>query len=190
MESRALPWCAAERPATDERGRAECSASRWARQCAPAAGPGAAIVWAGRIGLAAGAVAAWDLASGTLVRPFFVSTPSASRSGSPSGRSRRDFWFHARFTAHLDRARLPGGRHCSGCCVPGPLALLRRVAYRVVRAVLPHRVLGAGGGARAVFITLFGIGWPPKIVLAAYFVFFVVCHHTPSRGASGRCRRA
>ncbi|GAA4971060.1 NitT/TauT family transport system permease protein [Nonomuraea thailandensis] len=135
-----------------------------------------AIVWAGRIGLAAGAVVAWELASGTLIRPFFVSSPSAVAGRLAEWALSPGFWAHARFTLTSAALGFLAGA-LLGVLLAWPLAL-RRVAYRVVE---PYFLIAYSVPAVAlgpVFILWFGIGLTPKVVLAAYFVFFVVFINT------------
>ncbi|MEV0389195.1 ABC transporter permease [Nonomuraea sp. NPDC050643] len=135
-----------------------------------------AVVWAGRIGVAAGAVVAWELVSGTLIRPFFISSPTAVAARLAEWFGSADFWFHARFTLTSAGLGFLAGA-ALGVLLAWPLAL-RRVAYRVVE---PYFLIAYSIPAVAlgpVFILWFGIGLAPKIVLAAYFVFFVVFINT------------
>lgn len=136
-----------------------------------------AVVWLGRVALVALALTAWDAASGTLIRPFFISTPEAvGRRLLDWFEGEGDFWFHARFTlASTGLGFLAGS--AAGIALAWPLAL-RRTAYRVVE---PYFLIAYSIPAVAlgpVFILWFGIGLAPKIVLAAYFVFFVVFINT------------
>ncbi|MFG1704317.1 ABC transporter permease [Nonomuraea sp. M3C6] len=135
-----------------------------------------AVVWVGRVGIAVGAIVVWDLVSGTLVRPFFVSTPQAVAERLLDWFGSADFWFHARFTLTSSGLGFLIGA-ALGVVLAWPLAL-RRVAYRVVE---PYFLIAYSIPAVAlgpVFILWFGIGLAPKIVLAAYFVFFVVFVNT------------
>lgn len=135
-----------------------------------------AVVWAGRLGVAAGAVAVWELVSGTLIRPFFISSPHAVAERLIDWFGSADFWFHARFTLTSTALGFLIGA-ALGVSLAWPLAL-RRVAYRVVE---PYFLMAYSIPAVAlgpVFILWFGIGLAPKIVLAAYFVFFVVFINT------------
>ncbi|MEV4173582.1 ABC transporter permease [Nonomuraea sp. NPDC049709] len=135
-----------------------------------------ALVWAGRIGVAVGAVVVWDLVSGTLVRPFFISSPQAVAARLLDWFGSADFWFHARFTLTSTALGFLSGATLA-VLLAWPLAL-RRVAYRVVE---PYFLIAYSIPAVAlgpVFILWFGIGLAPKIVLAAYFVFFVVFINT------------
>ncbi|TMR90334.1 ABC transporter permease [Nonomuraea basaltis] len=134
------------------------------------------VVWACRIGIAAGAIVVWDLVSGTLVRPFFISSPQAVAGRLVDWFGSADFWFHARFTLTSSGLGFLAGA-VLGIVLAWPLAL-RRVAYRVVE---PYFLIAYSIPAVAlgpVFILWFGIGLAPKIVLAAYFVFFVVFINT------------
>lgn len=134
-------------------------------------------VWLARIALAVLVIVAWDLASGTIVRPFFVSNPEAVSERLLEWFGGEDeFWFHARFTLTSAGVGFLAGA-LLGVAVAWPLALLR-TAYRVVE---PYFLVAYSVPAVAlgpVFILWFGIGLTPKIVLAAYFVFFVVFINT------------
>jgi NitT/TauT family transport system permease protein len=134
------------------------------------------VVWLSRIGVAVLAVVAWDLASGTIVRPFFISSPEAVWARLVSWFGSADFWFHARFTLTSTGLGFLIGA-ALGVVLAWPLAL-RRVAFRIVE---PYFLIAYSIPAVAlgpVFILWFGIGLTPKIVLAAYFVFFVVFVNT------------
>jgi NitT/TauT family transport system permease protein len=135
------------------------------------------VVWLGRVAVVVLALVAWDAASGTLVRPFFISTPEAvgirlldwfQGSG--------DFWFHARFTLTSTGLGFLAGA-ALGIALAWPLAL-RRTAYRVAEPYLLIAYSIPAVALGPVFILWFGIGLAPKIVLAAYFVFFVVFINT------------
>ncbi|MBF8193447.1 ABC transporter permease [Nonomuraea sp. K274] len=135
-----------------------------------------AVVWASRIGVAVAAIVVWDLVSGTLVRPFFVSSPQAVADQLLDWFGSADFWFHARFTLTSSGLGFLAGATL-GVLLAWPLAL-RRVAYRIVE---PYFLIAYSIPAVAlgpVFILWFGIGLTPKVVLAAYFVFFVVFINT------------
>lgn len=125
-----------------------------------------------RIALVVALVVAWDLASGTLVRTFFVSTPQAVGRQLATWSSSGDFWFHARFTLTSAGLGFVAGSVVA-VALAWPLALYR-AAYRIVE---PYFLMAYSVPAVAlgpVFILWFGIGLLPKILLAAYFVFFVV----------------
>jgi NitT/TauT family transport system permease protein len=131
----------------------------------------------GRIALVAGVLVFWNAASGTLLRPFFVSTPRAvgEQLAEWFGGS-GDFWFHARFTLTSAGLGFLVGA-ALGVGLAWPLAL-RRATYRVVE---PYFLMAYSIPAVAlgpVFILWFGIGLLPKVLLAAYFVFFVVFINT------------
>jgi NitT/TauT family transport system permease protein len=135
------------------------------------------VVWLGRVAVVILALVAWDAAAGTLIRPFFISTPEAvgRRLLDWFGGS-GDFWFHARFTLTSAGLGFVAGS-ALGIALAWPLAL-RRTAYRVVEpyVLIAYSVPAVALGP--VFILWFGIGLTPKIVLAAYFVFFVVFINT------------
>lgn len=135
------------------------------------------VVWLGRAALVVAALVAWDLASGTLIRPFFISSPEAvgERLLRWFGGS-ADFWYHARFTLTSAGLGFVIGVALA-IAAAWPLAL-RRTAYRIVE---PYFLIAYSIPAVAlgpVCILWFGIGLTPKIALAAYFVFFVVFINT------------
>lgn len=131
-----------------------------------------ALVLLSRLGLVAFILVFWHFAAGTLVRPFFVSTPQRVGEQLAEWFGSADFWFHARFT--LTSAALG---FLVGAAVGIALAwllALRRATYRIIEPYflvaysIPAVALGP------VFILWFGIGLLPKVLLAAYFVFFIV----------------
>jgi NitT/TauT family transport system permease protein len=131
-----------------------------------------ALVLLSRIGLVVLLLVAWDAASGTLVRPFFISTPHAVGRQLATWLSTGDFWFHARFTLTSAGLGFLVGAAVA-ITLAWPLAL-HRAAYRIIE---PYFLMAYSVPAVAlgpVFILWFGIGLLPKILLAAYFVFFVV----------------
>jgi NitT/TauT family transport system permease protein len=133
-------------------------------------------VLAARVAVVVGFIAFWDLASGWLIRPFFVSTPKAVGDQLLEWAGSGDFWFHARFTlAAAGLGYLLG--ITLGVLLAWPLAL-KRTAYRIVE---PYFLVAYSVPAVAlgpVFILWFGIGLLPKVILAAYFVFFIVFINT------------
>jgi NitT/TauT family transport system permease protein len=130
------------------------------------------LVLLSRIGLIVVLLAAWDAASGTLVRPFFVSTPYAVGRQLLLWFSSGDFWFHARFTLTSAGVGFLAGATIA-IALAWPLAL-HRAAYRIVEPYLLMAYSVPAVALGPVFILWFGIGLLPKILLAAYFVFFVV----------------
>jgi NitT/TauT family transport system permease protein len=130
------------------------------------------VVWLSRIGLVAAILVAWDAASGTLVRPFFISTPQAVGERLTTWLSSADFWFHARFTLTSAGIGFLAGAVIA-IVLAWPLAL-QRAAYRIIEPYLLMAYSVPAVALGPVFILWFGIGLLPKILLAAYFVFFVV----------------
>ena len=151
-----------------EAERSRSRRRRWVRRT---------VVWASRVALVALALVAWDQISGTLVRPFFISTPEAVGERLLNWfKGSADFWFHARFTLTSAGLGFVVGA-VLGIMLAWPLAL-RRTAYRIVE---PYFLIAYSIPAVAlgpVCILWFGIGLTPKIALAAYFVFFVVFINT------------
>lgn len=156
---------AAERVVAQERRRA-MSAQRSRRW----------LVLLSRAAIVAGTLAAWHFASGTLIRPLFVSTPEAVAEQLLEWSVSADFWFHVRFTLTATGLGFLLGA-LSAVAIAWPLALYRTVfrviePYFLVAYSVPAVALGP------VFILWFGIGMLPKVVLASYFVFFVVFINT------------
>lgn len=134
------------------------------------------LVWLCRVGIVVLALVAWDAAAGTLIRPFFISTPEAVGRRLLTWFGSSDFWFHARFTLTSAGVGFLAGTFL-GVALAWLLAL-RRVAYRIIEpyVLIAYAIPAVALGP--VFILWFGIGLLPKIVLAAYFVFFVVFVNT------------
>jgi NitT/TauT family transport system permease protein len=135
-----------------------------------------ALVWSGRAAVVVLALVAWEMASGTLIRPFFISSPGAVADRLLTWFGSADFWFHARFTLTSAGLGFLAGATL-GVVLAWPLAL-RRTAYRIVEPYLLVAYSIPAVALGPVFILWFGIGLFPKIVLAAYFVFFVVFVNT------------
>lgn len=129
-----------------------------------------------RLAIVVGVLAGWELISGWLVRPFFISAPSAIASQLIEWGASGELWYHAQFTVtaaffgYLVGAVL-------GVAVAWPLGLMPLV-YRIAE---PHFLVAYSIPAVAmapVFILWFGLGMLPKILIAAYFVFFIVFINT------------
>ena len=129
-----------------------------------------------RLGILVGTMIIWELISGWLVRPFFISAPSAIISELVEWGISGELWYHAQFTitaaffGYLLGALL-------GVAVAWPLGLMPLV-YRIAE---PHFLVAYSIPAVAmapVFILWFGLGMLPKILIAAYFVFFIVFVNT------------
>lgn len=134
------------------------------------------LVLLSRVAIVVGTLAGWSLASGTLIRPLFVSTPSKVGEQLLEWAVSADFWYHVRFTLVAAGLGFLFGA-VAAVATAWPLAL----HTTIFRAVEPYFLVGYSVPAVAlgpVFILWFGIGLLPKVVLAAYFVFFVVFINT------------
>ncbi|MGH8936392.1 MAG: ABC transporter permease [Acidimicrobiia bacterium] len=129
-----------------------------------------------RLAVLVGALVAWELASGTIVRTFFISSPTAVAARLWEWALDGQLWYHSRFTL---AATFGGYVLGSGAAVvlAWPLGLAR-LAYRITEPyfLIAYSVPAVAMGP--VFILWFGIGMTPKVVLAAYFVLFIVFINT------------
>jgi NitT/TauT family transport system permease protein len=158
-------------PATDSaHASAAVTAKRTARRRV-------ALVWAGRIGLAAFIIGGWQaFTTWGIVDPFFF--------GQPSGIVKRlvDLFQHGtEFGSYYENIWVTIEEALIGFAAGTVAGVIFGVALgqsrflsdvlgpyiKIVNAI-PRIVLGA------IFIVVFGIGLTPKIVLAAVLVFFIV----------------
>jgi sulfonate transport system permease protein len=129
-----------------------------------------------RLGIVAAVLVTWELASGPLIRPFFLSSPTEIAGTLAEWAGSGELWYHGQFTvAAAFSGYLLGA--VAGVLVAWPLGLLR-LAYRIVEPyfLIAYSVPAVAMGP--VFILWFGLGMTPKILIAAYFVFFIVFINT------------
>jgi NitT/TauT family transport system permease protein len=131
---------------------------------------------AARLGILVAALVGWELASGTLIRPFFISSPTAVWERLKEWADSGELWYHARFTLTAAFLGYVSGS-LAAIALAWPLGLMRRL-YRITEPyfLVAYSVPAVAMGP--VFILWFGLGLTPKIVLAAYFVFFIVYVNT------------
>lgn len=129
-----------------------------------------------RLASLVGFLVAWELASGTIVRPFFISSPTAVVEALVGWIQSGELWFHGQFTLLATVLGYVSGS-LAAIAVAWPLGLMRR-AYRITEPyfLIAYSVPAVAMGP--VFILWFGLGLTPKVVLAAYFVFFIVFVNT------------
>jgi NitT/TauT family transport system permease protein len=129
-----------------------------------------------RLGTLAGFLVAWELASGTIVRPFFISSPTAVVGSLVEWVQNGDLWFHGQFTLLATFLGYLSGS-LAAIALAWPLGLMPRL-YRITEPyfLVAYSVPAVAMGP--VFILWFGLGLTPKVVLAAYFVFFIVFVNT------------
>lgn len=134
------------------------------------------FVTAARLGVVVVALIGWELASGTLIRPFYISSPSTVAQTLAELAWSGELWYHARFTVTAALVGYLLGA-VAGVVVAWPLGMVR-LAYRIVEPyfLVAYSVPAVAMGP--VFILWFGIGMTPKILIAAYFVFFIVFINT------------
>jgi NitT/TauT family transport system permease protein len=129
-----------------------------------------------RLGIVVVALVGWELASGSLVRPFYVSSPSAVASTLAEWAVSGELWYHGGFTVTAALCGYLLGA-AAGVLVAWPLAMAR-MAYRITEPyfLVAYSIPAVAMGP--VFVLWFGIGMTPKILIAAYFVFFIIFINT------------
>jgi NitT/TauT family transport system permease protein len=129
-----------------------------------------------RLGIVVAVLLAWELASGPLVRPFFLSSPTEVGRTLAEWTLSGQLWYHGQFTVTAAFLGYLLGA-VSGVLVAWPLGMLR-LAHRIVEPyfLVAYSVPAVAMGP--VFILWFGLGLTPKILIAAYFVFFIVFINT------------
>lgn len=134
------------------------------------------FLFTARLGIVIVVLVGWELASGTLIRPFYVSSPSAIGETLLDWATSGELWYHGRFTVAAALFGYVLGA-AAAVLVAWPLGLAR-VAYRIVEPyfLIAYSVPAVAMGP--VFILWFGLGMTPKILIAAYFVFFIVFVNT------------
>lgn len=118
----------------------------------------------------------WELASGNLVRPFFISSPSKVVGSLAEWIQTGDLWYHGQFTLLATFLGYVSGS-LAAIAIAWPLGLMPRL-YRITEPyfLIAYSIPAVAMGP--VFILWFGLGLTPKVVLAAYFVFFIVFVNT------------
>jgi NitT/TauT family transport system permease protein len=131
---------------------------------------------AARAGIVVVALAGWELASGTLVRPFYVSSPGDVAETLVEWTMSGELVYHGGFTVTAAFLGYVIGA-VAAVLVAWPLAMLR-TAYRIAEPyfLVAYSIPAVAMGP--VFILWFGIGLTPKVLIAAYFVFFIVFINT------------
>jgi NitT/TauT family transport system permease protein len=129
-----------------------------------------------RAGIVVVALAGWELASGTLIRSFYVSSPSAVAETLAEWVTSGELVYHGGFTVTAAFLGYVFGA-VAAVLVAWPLAMLR-TAYRITEPyfLVAYSIPAVAMGP--VFILWFGIGLTPKVLIAAYFVFFIVFINT------------
>jgi sulfonate transport system permease protein len=131
---------------------------------------------AARLGIVVVALVGWELASGTLIRSFYVSSPSDVAETLIEWAVSGELVYHGAFTVTAAFLGYVLGA-VAAVLVAWPLAMLR-TAYRITEPyfLVAYSIPAVAMGP--VFILWFGLGMTPKVLIAAYFVFFIVFINT------------
>jgi NitT/TauT family transport system permease protein len=132
------------------------------------------LLW--RAGIAIGVLGAWQLASGRLIKPFWISSPLAIWDQLADWVATGELWLHVEVTLTETLLGFVFGA-LSGVVVGLALGLNRRVAmildpFIVGFYSLPKIALAP------LFILWFGVGLASKVVMATFVVFFLVFYNT------------
>jgi NitT/TauT family transport system permease protein len=135
---------------------------------------GSIVLW--RLGLAVVALGLWQLLSGNLLDPFFFSSPGAIIVQLFEWIQSGTLWFHLTFTL---TEMLSG--YLIGAVLGLTLGFIFGLVYYLYEISEPVIMVIYSIPTVAVaplLIIWFGLGLTPKVVLAAFFVFFVVFMNT------------
>jgi NitT/TauT family transport system permease protein len=134
------------------------------------------IVMAWRAGITIVGLAVWELVSGRLIKPFWISSPSAIWAQLEDWIVTGDLWLHLQVTLTETVLGFVFGA-ASGIAVGLALGLNKRLAavldpFIIAFYSLPKIALAP------LFILWFGVGLLSKVVLATCVVFFLVFYNT------------
>jgi NitT/TauT family transport system permease protein len=134
------------------------------------------IVLAWRIGITVIGLTLWELASGRLIKPFWISSPSAIWAQLADWIATGELWLHVEITLTETVLGFVFGA-VSGIAVGLALGLNKRLAavldpFIIAFYSLPKIALAP------LFILWFGVGLLSKVVLATFVVFFLVFYNT------------
>ena len=134
------------------------------------------IVWAWRIGILVVGLGFWQFASGRLIKPFWISSPSEIWRQLADWIATGELWLHVEVTL-TETVMGFGFGAVAGVAVGLALGLNRRLAavldpFIIAFYSLPKIALAP------LFILWFGVGLTSKVVLATFVVFFLVFYNT------------
>jgi len=134
------------------------------------------IVWAWRIGILVVGLGFWQFASGRLIKPVWISSPSEIWRQLADWIATGELWLHVEVTL-TETVMGFGFGAVSGVAVGLALGLNRRLAavldpFIIAFYSLPKIALAP------LFILWFGVGLTSKVVLATFVVFFLVFYNT------------
>ena len=134
------------------------------------------VVMAWRVGITVVGLALWEAASGRLIKPFWISSPSAIWTQLADWIATGELWLHVEITLTETILGFVFGA-VSGIGVGLALGLNKRLAavldpFIIAFYSLPKIALAP------LFILWFGVGLLSKVVLATFVVFFLVFYNT------------
>jgi NitT/TauT family transport system permease protein len=134
------------------------------------------IVLAWRAGITIAGLALWEFASGRLIKPFWISSPSAIWAQLQDWIVTGALWLHVQVT--MTETLLGFGFGAAGGIAVGlALGLNKRMAAVLDPFIIAFNSLPKIALA-PLFILWFGVGLLSKVVLATFVVFFLVFYST------------
>lgn len=135
-----------------------------------------AVTIVARVLLVALFIAIWEFLSGPIIDPFFVSSPSAIFEQFVRWVESGTLWYHLQFTLiELSLGYLLGAvTALSAAFVLGLLVFFYEVVEPLVLVLYSIPAIALG----PLIIMWLGIGLWPKILLTAFFVFFIIFMNT------------
>ena len=129
-----------------------------------------------RVVIIVGFIAVWESASGRIIDPFFFSSPSAIILQTIRWIQSGTLWFHLQFTlVELLLGYLLGAvTALSSAFVMGLLYFFYEVVEPLVVILYSIPAIALG----PLLIMWFGVGLLPKVLLTAFFVFFIIFMNT------------
>jgi NitT/TauT family transport system permease protein len=129
-----------------------------------------------RVAIVIGFITVWESASGTLIDPFFFSSPSAVIRQTIRWIQSGTLWFHLQFTlVELLLGYLLGAvTALSSAFALGLLYFFYEVVEPLVVILYSIPAIALG----PLLIMWFGVGLLPKVLLTAFFVFFIIFMNT------------
>ena len=134
------------------------------------------IVLAWRAGITIVGLALWEFASGRLIKPFWISSPSAIWTQLVDWIVTGELWLHVQITLTETLLGFVFGA-VSGIAVGLALGLNKRLAAVLDPFIIAFNSLPKIALA-PLFILWFGVGLLSKVVLATFVVFFLVFYST------------
>jgi NitT/TauT family transport system permease protein len=134
------------------------------------------IVLAWRVAITVVGLALWEFASGRLIKPFWISSPSAICAQLVDWIVTGELWMHVEITLTETLLGFVFGA-VSGIAVGLALGLNKRLAAILDPFIIAFNSLPKIALA-PLFILWFGVGLLSKVVLSTFVVFFLVFYST------------